>query len=538
MVRGEDDNCSNDIHANHTLQSLGHLSPINNETKAQPAKQIGPMTTHNHECLKPPMEQQRVGFAPTPIKGPSLRTNCQAPAALRVANQLLDKFSDNCTNNCPDEGAIDLAATGQFMPDACRGCDHQPASAEDAATVKCANETEMFSTSTDTLDIDKLAAHKGAAECNEFKNMSASLSLVQKMDTKARLSTLFRNCEVTAFESEHEEIEVPGKVIMKGKLKTNGLHMVPSHDQIKCPTFDNVGSPTNQHTMHRANALQPRTMPALIEFCHCALGCPPIQSWSKAINEGWFASWPGLTAARVRKHCVNEPQTTSSHMHLQRQGIDSTKTQMIASMLVLMINQRQTVTTTPQTLVPSTILLRLIQWMICRISLPWMSQDAKLTKRGFTAELVRLDNEVSTEPIKTTEDDNLDHQIVSPGDHQNNPAEPAFKHAKAAFKSVRACTDQAFDARDWDLLSSHTELTMNSLRPSKINPLVSACTMINGQCNFCKHPSAPAGTKVMVHEQHTEQGTWSDCGIEGFFIEPAMHHCRNTRRLIPGTNAI
>ena len=73
---------------------------------------------------------------------------------------------------------------------------------------------------------------------------------------------------------------------------------------------------------------------------------------------------------------------------------------------------------------------------------------SKLVKRGFTAELVRLDNEISVDLAETIESDGLDCQLAPPGDHRQNPAEGAIKHSKACFKSIRACTDPNFDKRD------------------------------------------------------------------------------------------
>ena len=81
----------------------------------------------------------------------------------------------------------------------------------------------------------------------------------------------------------------------------------------------------------------------------------------------------------------------------------------------------------------------------------------KLTKKGFTGKLVRLDNEISKDLITAIEDSQLDYQIASPGDHRNNPAEGAINHAKAHIISVRACADTSFDERDWDLLLPHAE---------------------------------------------------------------------------------
>ena len=161
----------------------------------------------------------------------------------------------------------------------------------------------------------------------------------------------------------------------------------------------------------------------------------------------------------------------------------------------------------------------------------------RLTECGFTAELVRLDDEISKDLITAIENNNPDCQIASPGDHRTNPAENAVKHAEAHFKSVRACADPSFDPKDWDQLLLQTELTLNLSRPSKINPNVSACTMTDGHCDHCRNPMVPAATQVVVHEHPAKRGTWSDCGVDGFHMQPAMKHCRNFQCFIPSTEA-
>ena len=163
-----------------------------------------------------------------------------------------------------------------------------------------------------------------------------------------------------------------------------------------------------------------------------------------------------------------------------------------------------------------------------------------LTKCGFTAKLVHLDNEISKELIMAIEKDNLDYQIASPGDHQTNPTEGAMKHAKAHFKSVWVCADPTFNPKDWDLLLlPQTELTLNLLCPSKINPCVSAYTIKNGHYDYSRTPMVPAvTTKVVVYKQTNERDTWSDCGINGYYIQPAMKHYWNFQCYIPRTNAI
>jgi hypothetical protein len=76
-------------------------------------------------------------------------------------------------------------------------------------------------------------------------------------------------------------------------------------------------------------------------------------------------------------------------------------------------------------------------------------------------------------------------------------------------------------------LIKQTVITLNMVRPSRINPKLSAYNQLWGIFNFEKTPMAPPGCKVVVHERPQERGTWADHGVAGFYIGPAMHHFRN-----------
>jgi len=51
-------------------------------------------------------------------------------------------------------------------------------------------------------------------------------------------------------------------------------------------------------------------------------------------------------------------------------------------------------------------------------------------KAGYTAELIRLDNEVSRRLIDNIEAHNLDYQLVPPGDHRTSYTERAIQCLK------------------------------------------------------------------------------------------------------------
>ena len=58
--------------------------------------------------------------------------------------------------------------------------------------------------------------------------------------------------------------------------------------------------------------------------------------------------------------------------------------------------------------------------------------------------------------------------------HQRNSAERAIQTFKNHFIAALACTDPNFPMSNWCRLLPRAELTLNLLRPSRLNPKLSA----------------------------------------------------------------
>jgi hypothetical protein len=62
-----------------------------------------------------------------------------------------------------------------------------------------------------------------------------------------------------------------------------------------------------------------------INYLHAACFSPVASTWIKAIKNGHFTLWPGLTEHAVEKHLSKSTSTTKSHLNQQRQHSRSTK---------------------------------------------------------------------------------------------------------------------------------------------------------------------------------------------------------------------
>eukprot|EP00956_Cyclotella_meneghiniana_P043212 scaffold258103_cov212-Cyclotella_meneghiniana.AAC.1 len=81
----------------------------------------------------------------------------------------------------------------------------------------------------------------------------------------------------------------------------------------------------SEHLLHSVHEL-PNTE-QVIAWYHAAAGYPTKATWIKAIDAGFFATWPMLTSKSVRKHYPESDETTKGHMRRIKSGVRSTKEQ-------------------------------------------------------------------------------------------------------------------------------------------------------------------------------------------------------------------
>jgi len=76
-----------------------------------------------------------------------------------------------------------------------------------------------------------------------------------------------------------------------------------------------------------SNVYELKTQPELIRYLHACAGFPTKPSWIKAIKNGQYASWPGLTVKAVAKHFPKSEETMKGHGRKTKSGLRSTKAQ-------------------------------------------------------------------------------------------------------------------------------------------------------------------------------------------------------------------
>ena len=133
------------------------------------------------------------------------------------------------------------------------------------------------------------------------------------------------------------------------------------------------------------------------------------------------------------------------------------------------------------------------------------------------------------------ENENVAYQLVPPHIHRRKAAERAIRAYKHHLITGLYTCDPRFPSREWDRLLPHCNITINLLRSSRRNPSLSAYAALQGNFDFNATPTAPPGTKVVVHEKATNRKLWAGHGTEAWYIGPSLEHYRCFKCYMPTT---
>lgn len=309
-----------------------------------------------------------------------------------------------------------------------------------------------------------------------------------------------------------------------------------------------------------------------MQFLHAACGSPVPSTWIKAINNGHFATWPGLTAELVRKHLPKSTATIKGHLNQQRKNIRSTQPkpespldtspasespnerthQVFAAVIATTTGEIATDLTgrfpTTSSRGHKYILVLYDYDSNAILAAPMRNRSDTehlraynqlhqyLVDRGFKPLLQKLDNEASTALKRSIRTKGIDFQLVPPHNHRRNAAERAIQTFKNHFVTCLCTADKHFPLHLWDRILPQAIMTLNLLRTSRLNPRLSAEEHLYGTFNFNRTPLAPLGTKVVVHEKPNQRRSWATHGIDGWYIGHAPDHYRCYQVYVPATN--
>ena len=161
----------------------------------------------------------------------------------------------------------------------------------------------------------------------------------------------------------------------------------------------------------------------------------------------------------------------------------------------------------------------------------------RLTRHGHVVKLFIMDNECSADLKRAILKVNNDFQLVPPHQHRRNAAEKAIRTAKNHLLAGLATCDPDFPIAEWDRILPQSEITLNHLRNSRINPKLSSWAYLNGVFDFNKTPMAPPGAKIVMHSKPDQRSSWAYHGLEGYYVGPAQNHYRCLTCYLPLTRS-
>ena len=446
---------------------------------------------------------------------------------------------------------VDSGATSSFV----RPEENLPITGPSDKVVALPDGSTKQATHTAILPFESLSDEARRADVLPGLRPNSLVSVGKLADSD--YTTMFhpRGEGVTVHEKNSFRIQLLRKPVLQGWRDANGLWRLSRDDQK--PTIR--VSRSKQEVA--ANVYSLPSMPQTIRYLHAAAGFPTKDSWIKAIKNGNYATWPGITAEAVNRHFPESIETQKGHMKKQRQNVRSTKQKLIVdetseeseltrtitkqNILVKVINASETVFTDQTGRFPiqsnrgNTSLMVFYDidanyidaepirnhadpQMIGAYQKLWVRINRG---RKIKPNLHILDNEAS-EAFKAAIQQNCNLQLVPPDTHRRNQAERAIQTFKSHFIAILAGVDESFPMSLWDRLVPQAVMTLNLLRQSRKNPSISAYQHVNGNFDYNKLPLAPLGCAVEMHESTNRRKSWDPHSLSGWYLGTSTEHYR------------
>ena len=361
-------------------------------------------------------------------------------------------------------------------------------------------------------------------------------------------------------------------VVLRGTRDSRGLWVVPmaSNDQSPAPpTSHRDTRALATQTIPRApkhahfNVYNDATIRDIIHFHHRTLFSPTKSTFLKALANNHFVGWPALSAQAVRQHLTLQTATLMGHMDQQRKNIRSTKTipptpeeqtadlsppqeqrskDCYLTIRDVPTGQIYTDQTGPFPTVSSrgvkaVMVLYdydsnaiLVEGITSRGASELLRAFKVLSKRlsdaGLQPKFHRLDNEASGAFKSFLKAQNIEFQLTPASLHRRNAAERAIRTWKNHFIAGLSSVDPTFPLRLWCQLIPQSEISLNLLRQSRLNPKLSAYAQLFGLFDYNATPLGPPGCKVVVFDRPENRGSWDNHGEINFYVAPALEHYR------------
>ena len=158
-----------------------------------------------------------------------------------------------------------------------------------------------------------------------------------------------------------------------------------------------------------------------------------------------------------------------------------------------------------------------------------------LEDRGYKPNHQILDNETSNEMKRHLKGRDVQYQLVPPHAHRKNAAERAIRTFKNHFITILCMLHPNFPVSLWCRLLKQAEMTLNMVRPCRVNPRMSAYTALEGEFTCNDTPLAPLGSMVIAGDTPSQRSSWAPHGTKAWYIGSEMEHYRCLQVHVPKT---
>ena len=418
-----------------------------------------------------------------------------------------------------------------------------------------------------------------AREADVVPGIQSSLLSTSKLADDNYITILDKE-KVEIFDANNTKVITTRGAVLRGfRCPVTKLHRIPlkpvneitnlNTETILCdrpPTELLMDRPPAIEAIH--NVYELRTQAEMIRFYHAAAGFPTQATWLRAIERGYYASWPGLTVKAARKHFPESEETQKGHMKAQKSGIRSTKRKKVSAVsepeddpydittkskehdvMIKMVDTHDELEWkifTDQTGSFPKKSIRGYRYIMVLVEIdsdavlvePMRNRTAgemtktyqklidRLNKCGIYPKMHILDNESSSELEEAIGNNNMTFQYVPPHNHRRNRAERAIQTFKAHFISILCGVAEEFPIALWCHLLPQVEMTLNMLRPSRTTPNVSSYAHLHGQHDYNAQPIAPLGMQCEMHVMPDARETFAPHSVSGYNVGTSFKHYR------------
>ena len=148
-----------------------------------------------------------------------------------------------------------------------------------------------------------------------------------------------------------------------------------------------------------------------------------------------------------------------------------------------------------------------------------------------------MDNEASSTVMIWLEQNKVDAQKSALHNHRSNTAEIMIETAKHHFIAGMLGTDENYLIREWDRGAAQSQITLNMLRPCRINPRLLSDAFLEVQHDYNAVHFPPLGWKMLIFEGPEKRSSWGFHGVEGFSVGPSEKNYRYYTGWVPTTGA-